>query len=108
MDFEIVLLLATIVAAWFWLDSLHVRDIAMAAGRAATEQYHLQLLDDTVAIARLRFARDELGRLRLQRTYHFEVSDTGNNRLQCTIILLGNRVDHLDIPPHRDNVVSLF
>jgi hypothetical protein len=108
LDFETVLLLTTILAAWFWLDSLQARDIAMTAGRAATERYHLQLLDDTVAIARLRPVRDEMGRLRLQRTYHFEVSDTGDNRLQCSITLLGKRVEHLDIPPHRDNVVSLF
>jgi hypothetical protein len=105
---EIGLLLATIAAAWFWLDSLHVRDIAVTAGKAASHRYHLQLLDDTVAIARLRTARDEMGRLRLRRTYHFEVSDTGDNRLGCSIILLGKQVEHIDIPPHRDNVVPLF
>ena len=39
------------------------------------------LLDDTVVIAGLKPARDEGGRLKLQRAYDFEYSDTGNNRL---------------------------
>ena len=105
---ELILLLATVAVAWFWLDSLHVRDIAVAAGKQVTQHYQLQLLDDTVAIAKLRTGRDEDGRLRLRRTYHFEVSDTGDNRLTCSITLLGKQVEHIDIPPHRDNVVQLF
>jgi hypothetical protein len=36
------------------------------------------------------------------------VSDTGADRLSCSITLLGKRVVSLDIPPHRDNVVQLF
>jgi len=105
---EIALLVAVIVAAWFWLDSLSARDIAVAAGRQAAEKFGLQLLDETVAISRLWAARDGYGRLRIQRTYSFEVSDTGADRLPCSLTLLGKRIDRLDIPPHRDNVIPLF
>ena len=52
----------------------------------------LLLLDDTVAIAGLKPARDEDGRLRLQRTYDFEYSDTGNNRLKGSLVLRGRRL----------------
>ncbi|OGV73766.1 MAG: hypothetical protein A3B82_03835 [Methylophilales bacterium RIFCSPHIGHO2_02_FULL_57_10] len=101
---ETALLVAAIAGAWFWLDSLHARDIAVEAGRQTAQKYGLQLLDETVAFAHLWAARDAFGRLRFQRTYHFEVSDTGTNRLPCSITLLGKQVEVLDIPPHRDTL----
>jgi hypothetical protein len=104
---ELYLLIATVGAAWLWLDSLNARDIAVAAGRQAAERYGLQLLDETVVISKLWAARDGNGQLRLRRTYAFEVSDTGADRLTCSMILLGKRVVALDIPPVRDNVVQL-
>lgn len=105
---EITLLVAAIGIAWFWLDSLHARDLAVVAGKRAAEQYGLQFLDESVACTRLWAARDEEGRMRLQRTYHFEVSDTGAERLSCSVTLLGSKVDKIDMPPYRDNVVQLF
>lgn len=102
------MLLTIIGAAWFWIDSIHARDIAVEAGRRAAENHGLQLLDETVAISRLRAARDGMGRLRLQRNYSFEVSDTGADRLLCSLTLLGKQVDAVEMPPYRDNVVQLF
>ncbi len=104
---ETALLIAAIAMAWFWLDSLHARDIAVEAGKRAAEQYGLQFLDETVASSKLWAARDENGHMRLQRTYRFEVSDTGADRLPCSVILLGKKVDKLDMPAYRDNVISL-
>ena len=101
------MLIAAIGIAWFWLDSLHVRDLAVEAGKRAAEQYGLQFLDETVASSKLWAARDHAGRVRLQRTYHFEVSDTGTERLPCSVTLLGNKVEKLDMPPYRDNVIHL-
>lgn len=105
---EIALLVAAICLAWFFLDSLHVRDLAVEAGKKAAEQYGLQFLDETVASSKLWAARDAAGRMRLQRTYRFEVSDTGTERLSCSVTLLGNKVEQLDMPPYRDNVVRLY
>ena len=105
---ELTLLIILVAIAWFWLDSLNARDVALSAGKQASERYQLQFLDDTVAIAKLRTGRDENGRIKLRRTYHFEVSDTGNDRLVCSITLLGKQVENIDIPPYRNNVVPLF
>lgn len=102
---EIALLAIVLGASCFWLDSLQKREIAMAAGRQAAERYGLQLLDETVAFIKLRAGRDHNGRLQLRRTYHFEVSDTGADRLSCSVTLLGRRVETLDMPPYRDNVI---
>ena len=93
--------LALIAAgAVFWLDSLRARERAVAAGRAACARNGLQFLDETVAFARLRLGRDEAGRLRLRRVYVFEFSDTGNNRREGSIVVLGAAVQDLQMEPY--------
>jgi hypothetical protein len=83
--------------AWLWFDSLKAREAAMGAARAACASEGLLLLDDTVAISVLSPARGEDGRLTLRRAYDFEYSDTGNNRLKGSIVLLGYRVVVLNL-----------
>ena len=103
---EIVLLLACAALVWLWLDSLKAREAAVFAAREACRSEGLLLLDDTVAIASVKLARDDDGRVRLQRAYRFEYSDTGNNRLPGSVVLIGRRVvlfnvglrDPADIP----------
>ena len=56
---EVAAILLMVAGAFFWLDSLKARERAVKAGRSACERYSLQFLDDTVAFARLRLARDE-------------------------------------------------
>lgn len=102
MSLETLLLLLSALALWLWLDSIAAREIAVAAGRQVAQRYGLQFLDETVACARLRAGRDRDGRLRLKRTYSFEVSDTGTERLACSVTLLGKRIEHIEVPPHRD------
>ena len=83
--------------AWFWLDSLKVREAAVRAAREVCASEGLQLLDYTVAISGLKPVRGEDGRLRLQRAYDFEYSDTGNNRLKGSVIMMGHRVVILNV-----------
>jgi Protein of unknown function (DUF3301) len=94
---EILSILILIAAAWLWLDSLKAREVAVRTARAACTAEGLMLLDDTVAISNLKPARDDDGRVRLQRAYNFEYSDTGNNRLPGSIVLLGHRVTLLNV-----------
>jgi len=84
-----------------WIDSLRARERAVRAGRSACERYDLQFLDDTVSFARMRLARNEEGELRISRTYTFEFSDTGNNRRQGAIVMLGGEVQDLHLEPYR-------
>ena len=94
-----ILLMAT--AALLWADSLRARERAVIAGRAACERYDLQFLDDTVSFTRMRLARDDDGRLRVARTYTFEFSDTGNNRRDGSIVMLGGKLQDLHFEPYR-------
>lgn len=84
---------------WLWFDSLKAREACMRESRAACAAEGLLLLDDTVAISAVRLARDGEGRLRLQRVYAFEYSDTGNNRRKGAVTLIGDRVITLYLEP---------
>jgi hypothetical protein len=95
--FEISAIAILAAVVWLWLDSLTARETAVSAARAACNDEGLMLLDDTVAITHLTLARDDDGRVKLQRAYDFEYSDTGNNRLQGGVVLLGHRVRVLNV-----------
>jgi hypothetical protein len=96
--FALVLIIAV---AFLWADSLKARERAIRAGRSACERYQLQFLDDTVAFARLRLARDDEGQVKISRTYTFEFSDTGNNRRHGAIVMLGAEVADMHLEPYR-------
>ena len=95
--FEFIGILMLGAIAWLWFDSLKARETAIHAARTACEAEELTLLDYTVAISSLKLARNENGRLKLQRAYDFEYSDNGNNRLNGSVILLGHQVVMLNV-----------
>lgn len=94
---EIFGILVLGVIAWFWLDSLKAREAAIRAAREACASEGLQLLDYTVAFSGLQPVRDKDGRLKLQRAYDFEYSDTGDNRLKGSVVMVGHRVAILNV-----------
>lgn len=98
--YESLFLLLAGLGVWFWLDTLKAREIGIRAAQAACAEEGLQFLDDTVAGAGLRFARDGDGRLRLRRVFVFEYSDTGDNRRSGSVTLLGHVVELLHVRPH--------
>lgn len=89
MTLELVVLGLLLFGGLIWVDSMRAREVALDAGRRACEAENVQFLDWTVAVARVRITRGTDGRIRLQRVYQFEFSDTGNNRLKGSITLLG-------------------
>jgi len=97
----LIALLLIVLGALLWADSLKARERAVRAGRSACERYQLQFLDDTVAFARMRLARDEGGQLKIARTYTFEFSDTGNSRRHGAIVMLGAQVADMHLEPYR-------
>lgn len=83
------------VGLWFWRDSLGAREQARAASTRACQQGQVQLLDDTVALERLWLRRDRDGRLKWERLYVFEFTDTGHRRQTGSVLLVGWRVEVL-------------
>ena len=98
---DVVAIVAIALGAWLWADGLRARERALHAGRNACKRYELQFLDETVALARLRLARDEEGRMRIARTYTFEFTETGNTRRQGAILMLGQRLLDVQLEPYR-------
>lgn len=97
--FEIVSVVILGGLFWLWFDSTCVHEIAVERARSQCHVNAVQFLDDTVALANIKPARNEDGRLILRRTYTFEYSDTGNNRQPGSIIMLGQEVQFLNISP---------
>jgi uncharacterized protein DUF3301 len=95
--FELAALVLLGCFGWFWMDTLRARETALAAARRACEGEGLQLLDETVAVERLRPGRDDEGRLALRRDYVFEYSRDGADRHRGALTLLGREVTLLDL-----------
>jgi Protein of unknown function (DUF3301) len=98
--FEFILLAVLIAAAWFWLDSIAKREVAVNIGRDLAGRWQLQLLDETVSCTKITLGRDSRGHAQLQRTYEFEVSASGAERMQCSLQLLGKQLQTWHIPPY--------
>jgi hypothetical protein len=78
--------------AWYWFSGTRVRELAIAAARRSTEMADVQLLDQTVSLARVSMSRDSNGRWRIWREYRFEYSRDGLSRELGQIIMLGPRL----------------
>ena len=89
---EFAALIALAAIGWWWLDSLKAREAAIAGARAACESDGALLLDWTVAIAATKLVRNEHGRVQVRRAYEFEYTNTGNNRLRGSIVVIGREV----------------
>lgn len=99
LDLILVLLVAAL--GWFWHNGLRALEAARIAGKQACGRAGVQFLDDTVASVKLGMGRDEYGRTVLRRVYRFEFSDTGDNRLEGQVTLLGARVESVEMEPYR-------
>jgi len=93
MSWELFLLLPIGGFLYWWMDNLRAREIAVQVGKQACRDRGLQFLDDTVALAKTAFRRDADGALTLLRIYRFEFSDTGDNRRDGDVTLLGKKVE---------------
>jgi hypothetical protein len=94
-----MLLLAAL--GWFWFDSLRALEIARNMGKQICLDSNVQFLDDTVASTSLVLARNKSGRRVFRRTYRFEFSETGNSRLEGSVILLGDKVESVAMEPYQ-------
>lgn len=97
MSWEVLLLGVFALGAWYWYAGMQAREQAIAVGRRACVDAGLQFLDESVALRRTRLARNSRGQLQFQRDYHFEFSDTGDNRRPGVVRMLGERVEWVNL-----------
>jgi hypothetical protein len=84
------------IAVW-WYHALRLRERAIAHARDLCERHGLQLLDDSVALHRVRMGWRH-GALRVTREYRFDTSLGGNDRRAASITLLGERIVASSVP----------
>lgn len=92
MTESLLILLALGALAWYWLDGARAREIGVIAARQACQKEGLQFLDDSVVQNGLRGVRNELGQLVLQRSFAFEYSRSGDDRLPGLVMLQADQV----------------
>lgn len=97
---EFTVIFAMMGIAWFWLDSSRVREIAIARAKEFCAKENLLFLDGAVATVSIRLKRDHRSRLVVARNYQFEFTDTGDNRLQGTIMMLGHALESMHLPQY--------
>ena len=86
-----------IAAGWFIIDSLRASERAVAHCKRLCEEHDLQLLDQTVSLKRLRPYWGSEG-IRLRRTYGFDCSRDGVERLGGELTLIGTRLISSTLP----------
>ena len=90
-----ILLLAGI--AWFWFDSIRAKETATRAASNACQSINAQLLDQTVALKRIRLSRNTQGRLQLERSFNFELSLDRQERSSGRVILLAKQISSVQL-----------
>jgi hypothetical protein len=96
LGIAVVLLVVALI-----VDGLRVREAAIRIARDACRERGLQFLDYTVQGARTRLARDAEGHTRLRRTFLFDFSDDGIGRRAGSVVMLGARLESLQLEPYR-------
>jgi len=100
---EVFLVMLLVSGAWLWMENQGVRDRAILIAKDFCKRQNVQFLDEAMAPVKWRLRRNARGRIVLERTYRFEFSDTGDNRLKGTIIMLGRELETLHLQPFRLN-----
>lgn len=95
-------LLAFMTLIGTWYHVLRLRERATAHARRLCEQHGVQLLDDSVALHRLR-VNWRRGALQVMREYGFETSRGGDDRQPAIITLLGDRIVGESMPARDDH-----
>ncbi len=94
---EFVLILTLLGGGWLWLENQGVRDQAIVIAKEFCAKQNVQFLDEAMAPLSMRLRRDARGHMTIARTYQFEFSDTGDNRLKGVIIMLGRHLETLHL-----------
>ena len=93
--------------AWVWHSGLKAHERVVTIARTVCRELNVQLLDDTVALRRLRLHWRRHG-FELSRTYRFEFSADGTGRDSAEVALNGLRLEWVRIEhPDGDYFVEI-
>lgn len=102
--FEITdLLLLTIFAfiVYAFVLAMRTKEIANKAAEQYCKQMEVQFLDQTVFLKKINLKRNDHSQLRFIREYYFEFTVTGEDRYFGRVFMIGNRVESINLDPHK-------
>lgn len=92
----------TAMVCYAWWNNLQRREFATRAVRQYCKREGVQLLDESIALEKIRLARDpDHGRVILVRQYQFYFTSTGDERYSGKVQMHGRRLQQIDLAPHR-------
>ena len=94
-----LLILTALVGAYWWQSGVYkgrARNVAVTHCR----EHGLQLLDQSMVIVGFWPVRDR-GRLTFRRRYQFEFSSVGDRRSQGRLVLVGMRLESIELEPYK-------
>lgn len=98
---NLFLICVLLLIGYYWSSSMKAREIAFRAAVAHCRKMEVMLLDDYVALIGQWLKRDELGRVKVWRSFQFEFSSTGDERYHGKVIMLGGNVLSIQLEPYR-------
>lgn len=88
-------------AIWYWWRAKAIKDDVLAAAKNYCKRMDVMLLDDAVYLRGLWFKRDQRGKVRVWRRFLFDFTTTGEERYLGRVIMLGQRVENIELQAHR-------
>ena len=89
---SILIILFLIVLAWFWLNSIRAKEIAMQASADACKDIQAQFLDQTASLIKIKLSRSRNGRMSFERLYNFDFSRDRQTRKKGFVTIKGYQV----------------
>jgi len=80
---------------------MRAKELARQKGRQRCDDLGLILLDDSVALKKLKLTRSNLGHVIIWRKYQFEFSSDGGQRYRGEIILSGKNLLNIIMDAYR-------
>jgi len=103
---EILLIFLLLAGLFYWSHLHQIWEMALSSAKARCRLAHVQMLDDYVAIKKVRLVRDRHGKRRLRHTFGFEFTATGYDRYHGQIVFLGRQLESFYMEPHRIDTAS--
>ena len=89
-----------VILLWLWWDGQGAREVALEAGKQLCQKHDVQFLDESVALQRLRLARDAQGTIKIERYFRFEFTTDGTRRHEGRIRVLDRIVTQQEMDPY--------
>ena len=97
----LVLIMFVVVAFMVWWRTQEIKHYALKVARRHCDELSLQMLDESIALKRIRLRRSERGAFNLVREFVFEFSSTGDERYIGLVEVFGRKVERVTVQPHR-------